>query len=369
MNNSEFPLKIQEDTTNLCNYYFKKYLVKKDQPLPSQPVPFTLEDFQTIKYLIKNLNNLATEYMKQPHNFKEAYPLLVKADKLGMILSRKVFMLCNVQKLLKSTAKLRSLTFHSLGCYFKFCDKLTSALKHLEKACKVERRGELSDFQVASSYLEMCELLKQLCSYKEASDCAKNAVVFLEKAEEECQDSEVTELLSSAYFTYGETLQYLGKYEHAQKLFEKSQKFPTDPSHVFVDKFSFIEENSKKSSEISVLYQCYKKLQKERFKVIILDKPHYSSIKVLAFPNEKHPVYRINIPYKRLQQIAKLEAGYLDEMVLQKLTDLLYIEDQELKLANLPPTTTVTAEKDGAKFSITMSLAPFSNLDQEESLI
>ncbi|CAG9330594.1 unnamed protein product [Blepharisma stoltei] len=223
---SQYSNRALEETQKRTEIFLKKFIRKKSESSPDNPIPFTKEDYETIKVLITNLNNFGVELSQENRmeSYKLAYQLFIKAEKLGLILSKKISMLPENSFHSQSVAKLRSLTYNNLGCYFKSRDKLVTAFEFLEKAMQIEKQAELGDFEIATTYLNICSVLSKLNRHEEALMYSEESVVLLEKAdeEEERNPEEVAKFLATAYKVYAEELEFMSRIKESKILLQKA---------------------------------------------------------------------------------------------------------------------------------------------------
>lgn len=312
-------------------HYIEKFFPKHYSTNTSFPEDFSLEDHENLKYLVKTLNNLA---LQNPFNNKRSYNFLRKANKLSIILWKKTKKIIGGQELLKASAKLRSLTLNNLACHFKGCDKLLAALEYLEKAVKIEVKGFVEDYEVATTLLNLTVVKSKLGNHEEAFNKSLEAVRILEKADEE---KEMPEALATSYYNHAVELEYLQRINEAKLFYEKAYNLSkrrlgesNESTQNFLEKlvqFNFThascdssinslpstlnksQKTSKKSDneekKLDILYQGYKSFSSIRFKFFFLNKPSKSAIKILAFPENKYPVYRMMLEYSRIYLICK----------------------------------------------------------------
>lgn len=419
-----------ESIVKNADYYVKKYIRKRNEPNPSFPVPFEYQDYETIKNLIHSLNTSAVELSSQKklESFKQAYQLFLKAEKLGLILSKKIGMLHESQNLKPNIAKLRSLTYNNLGCYFKSKDKLVTALEYLEKALRIEKQAEIEEYEIATTYLNVCAVLSKLNRHEEALIYSEEAVVLLEKADEEDHKNpaEMAKALSTAYHNYAVELEFMKRIPESKILYEKAYETSRDllgdndpntqsfraklnqfqkangkntqeslkPSlksksvlvspNVYDQSLIKDEAQSERQSrELIILAQNYRNFYGQRHKIIILDKQDQSYVKILVIPKSKVPILRLSVPYTVLNDILSINIKKSPLFIkheelarlMEELMDLLYIENNSLQIHgwndyppqipsknNTRPSSahtklmTVTTEKSGAKYSVTMAV-------------
>ncbi|OMJ70011.1 hypothetical protein SteCoe_32120 [Stentor coeruleus] len=320
-----------QNIESYTEHYIEKFFPKLYPKSTSFPEDFSLEDHENLKYLVKTLNNLA---LQSHFSNKKSYSFLRKANKLSIILWKKTKKVVGGQELLKASAKLRSLTLNNLACYFKGCDKLLAALEYLEKAVKIEEKGSAEDYEIATTLLNLTVIKSKLGNHEEAFNKSLEAVRILEKADEE---KEMPEALATSYYNHAVELEYLQRINEAKLFYEKAynlskRKFgeSNESTQNFLEKlvqFNFThascdlsitslpstlnksQKSSKKSvteeKKLDILYQGYKSFSGIRFKFFFLDKPSKSAIKILAFPENKYPVYRMMLEYNRIYLICK----------------------------------------------------------------
>ena len=345
-----------------CDYYLDKFYRQ------NEPSPFTLEDYENFKYLVKTLNNFAVENSSQ--NTKRSYLYLTKANKLSKILWKRVKHLTEDLEVIKTAAKLRSLTLNNLGCHFKACDKLSASLEFLEKATIIEKKGAVEDYEIATTLLNLTAVLSKLGNHELALQNSLEATRILEKVDEE---REITEALSTSYFNHAVELEYLHRNIEAKVFYEKAYELCKEKlgenhqsTQNFLEKLvqfnlthsaissapSSLPANSSKSQNsffsaqkelktLEISYTAYKVFGGIRFKIFVLNKKDIASFKVLAFPKNKYPVYRMICDYNKLAEICENEecknlAQSTQEEVQEcakQLMELIVIEKGALKVA------------------------------------
>jgi tetratricopeptide (TPR) repeat protein len=383
-----------EDLDKYYMHYSQKYSYEK---IESFDIEMPLEDYENIKYLIRAFNKINSQ---NPHKTpKFHYNSLSKANKLGIILWKIIKRNSNSIGNLSDISKLRSITLNNLACYYKNVKKLKNSLEYLKKAIKIERKGQVDEYDIATTLLNLCAVLSKLGNHQEAIQYSEEAINILYKINAE---KGIPEALSTAYFNYAVELEYLGDHIKAKLNYEKAyglsslelgenhsctQNFlnklvefnfshacvaDTDPSNFSTTgKTGSPFMSSTKSTEpLDILLQAYKTYSGVRFKIIIINKINKNCVKILAFPENKYPVFRMILDYKRLLEILKYPNDQSFEKISRKqlkkdmktLSDMLLIENENLKIvllgSKIKPaalnTIKITTEKYGAKFSATL---------------
>ena len=406
-----------------CEHYLGKYSTDKTSRIKLKSSNFSLKDYENLKYLIKSLNTSSQD--PSILNTKYSYSQLKKANKLGVILWKHIMPISNDPEVLKTVSKLRSLTLNNLGCYFQSLGKFTTSLDYIEKATKIEKKGNVEEYEIATTLLNLSAVLSNLGNHTDALQRSFEAVTILEKLDEE---KEIPEALSAAYYNYAVELEYLERYHESKINYERAyelSKKKLGESHMstvtFLDKlvqFNFTHaleldvrpsskttagksvsvspivierkgkekekemENEKEESQgLDVMHQQYKTFGTIRFKIIVINKHDKESLKILAFPENKYPVYRLVVKYDKVLEVLDLPGGGdFKEVVgeefgrnMKRLIDVLAIEKGALKMNNNSLRSRpfsagnnfiVTAEKYGARFTATLTKSSFYDSNQ-----
>lgn len=385
------------DLDKYYEHYIEKYTERTTR---EHPLKIPAKDYENMKYLIKTFNSRAQD---PAHiNTKPSYFMLKKAEKLGTILWKNVISTSSNKEIVKKIAILRSLTLNNLGCYFKVSEKFNTSLDYLQKAVKIEKKGNVDEYEIATTLLNLTAVLSKTGNHASALQESFKAVMILERVDEE---KEIPEVLSSAYFNYAVELEFLNRkheskanyekaYEISMKKLGENHPFTANfleklvqfnfsnadlssivPSETTTGKSPSSVLNLREKAKIDVIFQDYKVFSGIRFKIIIIDKHKKRLLKVLAFPQNKYPVYRILLDYDKVLEALDYPFGksfqsIVDEELvkcMKKLTKLLVIEKGAMVLASshckrpfsAGINFTVTTEKYGAKFTATLKNTKF----------
>ena len=262
------------------------------------------------------------------------------------------------------------MTLNNLGCHFKTHENLPTSLFYLEKALKLEKKVKIPDSEMAITLINLTAVLSKLKNHEKAAQYSFEAISLLEKLEEE-----IPERLSSAYYNYAVELEYSNKLVEAKRFYEKAYELNKnklgenhESTKNFLNKliqFNFTHpisldstqsriENplntltvnkSIKKDSLDILLTTYKIMNEIRFKILAINKTFKRSVKVLAFPKNKYPVYRLLIPYENLEKILKLPHSFEGlkgpelSFGMKKISDLLILDKGSLKLGIKPVKT------------------------------
>ena len=324
---------------------------------------FTESDQENCKYLIKSLNTLALD--PQPHQSKKSFLYLKKAQKLSKFVLKVLKSQSPYTEFLKTVSELRSLTLNNLACYYKSCEKLVTAHTYLQKASRIEKSSKLDPYEIATTLLNLTAVLSKMKNHEKALEHAQEAINLLEKVDEE---RPIPEALTTAYYNYAVELEFIGKileskvyYERAYELSEQKLGENNPRTQNFLNKlieFNFTHSHIQDSSislssmanksvsqnttqintkdPLNLLFTNYKYFGSLRFKVFFINKPSKAFIKILAFPQNKYPVYRLIVKYEEISKLNS-EAKGINEMsneevqaCMEKLLALLKIEKGSL---------------------------------------
>ena len=386
-----------QDIDNYWKHYFEKYHMKRISSDEYDTPILSLEDYENMKYLIKTLINASTENSKIYS--RSSYSALNKANKLGIILwkNRKQFQ--HDIEIVKTIANLRSLTLNNLGCYFKSSENYEKALGYLNKAISIEKKSGVEDYEIATTLVNVSAVLSKLGNHEKALEYSLESVFILEKLN---SIKETPEALSTAYFNYAVELEYLDNVQEAKINYEKAygiskEKFGEnhnstknffdtlvqfniahaetlglDNFHKGKHKKNALSANLKQNQHepLDIIYQTYIVSSNIRFKIIIINKSNKNCIKILAFPENKYPVYRLLLRHEKVMEILKSPKRKFTSLekdeLKQKMTTLsenILIENGTLKVIQSPiknrpfsagTKMLVTTEKSGTKFSATL---------------
>ena len=388
-----------KELNDYCEYYLNKYQLKKTTRNPIETTAFSTEDYENLSFLIKSLNSHYIEHSKT--NFGASYSYINKANKLGIILWKKIETNKTDSETLKNVANLRSLTLNNLGCYFKKCEKYVKALEYLENAMAIDKKGGADYYETAVTLINISAVLSKLENHEKALEHSTEAIIILERLNTE---KEIPETLSTAYLNHAIEFEYLNNHKEAKINYENAyriSKVKLGENHSLtkncLDKlvqFNFTHAAALEANYINItpttvtnvsssnlqkiqpepldiIYQTYLIFSDIRFKIIIINKPQKDCIKVLAFPENRYPVYRLLLEYDKVMEILKYSVNQKfnnierDEIKRKMFifSQYILIEKGELKI-NLDPIRNrpysagtnilVTTEKYGAKFSATL---------------
>lgn len=352
------------------NYYISLIQPSPNLP-PSLPEP-TSDHLENCKYLIKSLNNLSLD--PGLSTTQKPFKLLSKALKLSTSLYKLLKISSKSSENFTNFVKIRSLTLNNLACYFKSCDKMATALSYLQKAAKLEKKCKVDDYEVSTTLLNLTAVLSKMGNHEKAVEYALEAVRLLETVDEL---KPVPEVLTTAYYNYAVELEFLDRTKEAKVFYEKAWELSQEKlgekhsrTQNFLDKLaefnfshpslqttatapkstaSFASTTNKSPdstqsnvmSPLNLLLTVYKYFGNIKFKVFVINKPAKLALKVLAFPKEKYPVYRMLVKYNEVpiscvegeQDLREMENDDLANCA-RKLVEKTVIERGALKIAD-----------------------------------
>jgi tetratricopeptide (TPR) repeat protein len=354
----------------------------------------------------KSLNKytLSTLQSSSTSKLKEVYNNLLLAEEIGLSLLRS----STSQEEYKRASKLLSFTYATLGCYFDTRGKVITALEYTDKALKIQAQAQLGARQIAHTLMNLAKILSKLERHDEALKYLEEGIVVLEKEDEVSEGSKVPHDLAAAYYTYAIELEILKRLQEARTFYTKAYNTATEilgETHELTKEILYklrsidnkslttsrgtSSDSSLDSGRLSntiVLHHTHKILNHTNYKLIILDKSHTQSIKILAFPPSNSPISRLNLLYNSLSSIFSIPISGSITSSLSKedliscmdlLVDLLYIENSKLKLTSNPvhifhpegskTLHRISAEREGARYSVVIGSRDERKVRKRES--
>ena len=351
-----------------------------------------------------NKHTSSTLQSSSTSNLKEVYNNLLLAEEIGLSLVRS----SPTQEEYKHASKLLSFTYATLGCYFDTRGKVITALEYTDKALKIQAQAQLGARQTAHTLMNLAKILSKLERHEEALKYLEEGIVVLEKEDEVSEGSKVPHDLASAYYTYAIELEIMKRLQEARTFYAKAYNTANeklgerhDLTKEILYKLRSIDarslttsrgtssDSSLDSGRLSntiVLHHTHQIFNHTNYKLIILDKPHTQSIKILAFPPSNSPISRLNLSYNSLSSTFSIPISGSVASSLSKedliscmdlLVDLLYIENSKLKLTSnpahiFPPEGSktlhrISAEKEGARYSVVIGSRDERKVRRRES--